>query len=159
MIVALRSWYLARTLREQRLLLLMAAVAIPLLIWLLIVRPVDAAYEDALQRHLEATDRNGRVRALARAAQAGRDSAASPALPAELTLVTAESAAQAGLSLDANSAAGADSVSVSAAQASPAVALQWLRDLESRGLTVEEMRLVPGQPGTASLTARLARRR
>ena len=45
MIVDLRQWYGARSVREQRLLQLMAAIAIPLLVWLLLVVALGNAYD------------------------------------------------------------------------------------------------------------------
>ena len=65
MIVAVREWYVSRSERERRLILIMLAIAVPLLAWLIVVLPLSQARESALERHVEAIDRNGRVRALA----------------------------------------------------------------------------------------------
>lgn len=158
MIVSLRQWYLARSAREQRMLLMMLVIAVPIMLWAAIIRPLDQAYQRALDAHLQAVDRNGAVRSLAKQLESGPTGAAIPSpVGPDLTLVVAEAAAQSGLTLDSNAASGADQVAVSIAQASPTVAVEWLNGLEARGLSVEELRMVPGQGGTVSVTARLGR--
>lgn len=158
MILVVRQWYGARTRREQRLILLMVAIAAPLLAGLLVVMPLERAYNDALERHLEAIDRNGRVRQLAETSTA-RPAVAPGAGGADLPLVIAESAARAGLTLDSNGAAGPNSASVAIAGAPAPTAVQWLRDLETRGVAVEDVRLTPAANGTVAVSARLARGR
>lgn len=157
MIVTVRHWYQSRSIRERRLILLMLAIAVPLLSWLLIVAPLSAAYEDALDRHLEAVDRNGRVRALADPARVTRPAIAPGSGGAELALVVTEAATQAGLTLDSTSAAGPDTVTIAIAQARPPAAVQWLRDFEQRGIRVEDLRMTPAADGTVAVSARLVR--
>ncbi|HUE78649.1 MAG TPA: type II secretion system protein GspM [Sphingomicrobium sp.] len=159
MIVTIREWYGSRSARERRLILLMVALAVPLLAWLLVVLPLSTAYESALDRHLQAVDRNGRVRALADPQRSARPAAAPVVGGPDLSLVVAEAAAQAGLTLDGNSAAGADAVTITIAQARPTAAVQWLRDFELRGIAVDDLRMTPGADGTVSVTARLVRSR
>ena len=158
MIVQVREWVAARTRRERRLLALMLAIALPVLAWLLVVRPLDAAHDAALERHQEAVDRNGRVRMLAAAAASAPAAAAATGGP-ELALVVTDSAAQAGLTLDSSDPLGPDAVAVGIARASASAAMQWLSALEGRGIAVEELRMVPGQDGSVSVNARLVRRR
>ena len=153
MIARASEWYLTRSERERRLILLMLAIAVPLLAWLLVVRPLERSYERALDEHLAAVDRNGRVRALA---AAPRTAGPGVAIEGDLGLIVAESAAQAGLSAD-SSASGPDAVTVTIASARAPAAVQWLRDFELRGLRVEDLRMTPGADGTVSLSARLAR--
>lgn len=159
MIVVVREWYHARSLRERRLILLMLVIAVPLLAWLLVVVPLGKAYDTALERHLEAVDRNGRVRALAEPARISQPAVAPAAGAADLALVVAEAATQAGLTLDSTSPAGPDTVTISIAQARPTAAVQWLRDFELRGIRVEDLRMAPAADGTVSVTARLVRTR
>ena len=155
MIVRLRHWYLAKSLREQRLLLLMAAIGIPTLAWLLIIMPLNQAYDSALDRHVEAIDRNGRVKMLAAAPPAG----APAQLPSgsDLGLVIVESAGAAGITLDSNAADGPNSVAITIASGTVTSILQWLQQLEGQGIVVDDLRLAPGPDGTASATARLTR--
>lgn len=159
MIVTIREWYGSRSARERRLIGLMLAVAAPLLAWLLVVQPLSDAYDKALERHLQAIDRNGRVRALADPSRAARPAVVSTEVGADLSLVVAEAATQAGLTLDGNAASGPDSVTIAIAQARPAAAVQWLRDFELRGILVEDLRMTPGADGTVSVNARLVRPR
>ena len=157
MIVTVRTWYLGRSARERRMLLLMLAIALPLLVWLLFVRPLNRAYEAALQDQLEAVDRNGRVRALAKLVDQKPQGNVKARLGPDLVVVVAESATQAGIPLDSNEARGPDEVRISAASASLRSVVPWLQGLETRGLGVAELRVVPGQAGMASVTARLKR--
>lgn len=155
MIVRVTEWYGTRTVRERRLILMMLAIALPLLAWLLVVLPLSRAYEAALDRHLESVDRNGRVRALAEGARAGR---AAPAAAAgqNLGMLLTESAARAGLVIAANESGGPGVASVTIAAAPSAGAMQWLRELESGGVRIEELRMAPAAQGLVSLSARLS---
>jgi general secretion pathway protein M len=157
MIARLTEWFDERTPRERRLVLLMLAIAIPVLVWLLIVRPMAQAYDDALEQHLEAVDRNGRVRMLADAAKATPRAVRAAPSAADLGLVVAEAAGQAGLALEGNNPAGANAVAITVGQAPARTAVQWLNDLETRGLTVEEWKMTPSGPGTISLSARVTK--
>jgi len=154
---SIREWFAGRSPRERWMVILMLAIVVPVVAWLLVVRPLNSAYDAALERHLQAVDRNGRVRMLAELArkQPGRARAAAPV--ADLGLVVAEAAGQSGLTLDGNNPIGPNSVSVSVGQASASQALQWLRDLEARGLVVLEWRMTPAGAGSVSLTARIAK--
>ena len=156
MIVAIREYYGARTQREQRLILLMLAIAVPLLAALLIVLPLSRAYDHALDRHLEAVDRNGRVRQLAELAKK-RPVVAPAATGADLSLIVAESASRAGITLDSNAAAGGNAVAVTIGAAPAALAVQWLREFETRGVVVEDLRLTPAANGNVAVSTRLRR--
>lgn len=155
MIVRVTDWYGTRSVRERRLILLMLAIALPLLAWLLVVLPLTRAYEAALDRHLESVDRNGRVRALAAGARSGR---AAPAAAAgqDMGMLLTESAARAGLVIAASESGGPGVANVSIAQAPSAGAMQWLRELESVGVRIEELRMAPAGQGLVSLSARLS---
>jgi general secretion pathway protein M len=154
-VIAVREWYFTRSAREQRLILLMLAIALPLLGWLLVIQPLSRTYDRSLERHLEAIDRNGRVQLLA---ERGRTSPKQQAAPGvEIGLAVAEAASRAGLSLDSNSAAGPNAVTISIAQAPSTAALQWLHALEGEGIRIEEVRITPAGDSGASVTARLAR--
>lgn len=158
MILAVREWYGGRTRREQLLLLVMVAIAVPLLLWLLVVMPVTAAYRDSLQDQLEAVDRHGRVLALADAAKASPARAPSPDAGTDMQLLLTEAAGNAGIALQQATPDGPDAATVGAAGVrAPAVA-QWLRELDARGIAVSELRMTPQGDGTVSVSARLARR-
>lgn len=153
---AVRAWFAARSQREKRLLVLMAAVALPTLAWLFVI-PLQAAYESALQEQLEAVDRNGRVRALAEGARARPAAERQPQAAADLALVVTESAAQAGIPLEIHSPAGPNAVTVQVGNANATAVIQWLGDLETRGISVEELRMTPSADRTVAMSARLRR--
>ena len=71
----IRTWFDARSKREQRLLLVMVALAIVTAVWGLIVRPFGDAMASARERHADAVIRLGQTRAeldALRAIRAGR---------------------------------------------------------------------------------------
>jgi len=154
---AVRDWFLGRTHREQRLILLMLAIALPVLAWLLAVRPLSAAYDAALDDHLAAIDRHGRVLALAEAARS-TPARRVEANKADLQLVVTQAATQAGIDLQAANASGPNAVDV-AVIAGRATALgQWLAQFEAQGIAIQQMTMTPQPDGTVNMSARLARR-
>lgn len=157
MIVHVRQWYISRTRREQLLLALMAAIAVPLLGWLLIVMPLGKAHDEALERHMQAVDRQGRVAALAEVLKAQPGQAGIPR-NVDLQLVVTEAAGLAGVTLAEASPAGPDAVTVAITNSTAAAAGEWVRSLEARGLTVDELRMTPNAEGGVNVSARLARR-
>ena len=156
MIVHVRTWYGARSRRERLLLQLMAAVAIPVLIWLLLVRPLGNAYDTALQRHLQAVDRNGRVKALAERVSGGE--AKVPAAAPDLAQFLGDSARQRGITLVGRAAPAPGSAVISIASISAPTALEWLRGLEADGYRVNDVRVVPTGGGAVAVTATVSGR-
>jgi len=154
---AVRDWFLSRTKREQRLVLLMLALALPLLAWLLVVRPLGAAYDAALIDHLAAVDRHGRVRALAEAAKSAPARRVETS-KAELQLIVTQAAAQAGITLQSANASGPNAVDVSVTGGRATALGQWLAQFEAQGVAVQQMTMVPQPDGTVTMSARLARR-
>lgn len=157
MIVRVRDWYLTRTRREQYLLLAMVAIAVPLFVWLLIVRPLTTAYQDALRDHLAAVDRHGHVLALANAIKTSPARPRSQPSGADLALVVTEAATQSGISLQDASASGPNAVQVTVGGGQATVITQWLRGIEGRGLIVQELRMTPLPDGSVNMSARVAR--
>lgn len=157
MILTIRDWYLSRTRREQLLILLMLAIALPLLAWLLVVRPLNGAYDSALRDHLEAVDRHGRVLALADAAKSApsRPVAASNA---DLQLIVTEAASQAGITLQGTNPNGPNAIDISVTGGRAGALTQWLAQFEAHGLSVQQLSMAPLPDGTVNMSARLARR-
>jgi len=153
-IVEIRQWYAARTLRERLLLQLMAAIAIPLLLWLLLVRPLSNAYDDALRRQLEAADRNGRVKLLAERGAMGE--ARVPGAVPDLGLFLTDSARQRGITAEAQAGSAPGSAVISIASSTAPMALEWLRSLEEQGYRVSDVRIAPTGPGAVSATATIS---
>lgn len=157
MIAVVREYYASRSLRERRLLLAMTAIALPLLLYLIVIMPLGRAYDAALEDQLEAVDRNGRVRAMVSAARTSGSRVPAPPGGAEIALVVTEAATQLGLTVDSNSPAGPNAVTIGISQARAGAAVGLLRDFESRGIRVEDLRMTPSGDGTVSMTARLVR--
>jgi general secretion pathway protein M len=157
MIVRVRDWYLTRTQREQLLLLAMLAIAVPLLAWLLIVRPVTSAYQEALRAHLEAVDRHGRVLVLADVAKRSPPAPRLPSGGADVSLIVTEVATQSGVALQGTSPSGSNAVDVTVGGGQGPAIAQWLRGLDQRGFVVQELRMTPLPDGTVNVSARVAR--
>lgn len=154
MIGELRAWYVGRSRREQLMLLLMLAVALPVLAWLLVVRPLSAAYDRALTDHLEAVDRHGRVLALTsgspRSVRGGE-------FGGDLQQLVTQTAGQVGIALGRVVPAGPNAIEVSGTGARAPSVTQWLQQLEARGATVEQLTMSPLPDGSINLSARLVR--
>lgn len=157
MIIVVREWFSTRSQREQRLLIAMTVIASLLFVWLAVVRPLNLAYAAALERHLLAIDRNGQVKAMAKANE-GRAASEANVGSADITLVLAERAAQSGLVLASNVAAGPNDASISIGTASAIAASQWLARLEQDGFEVREVAMTPTADNNVAVTARLVRR-
>jgi general secretion pathway protein M len=157
MTATVRNWFLGRTKREQRLILLMLALALPLLAWLFVVRPLSAAYYDALQDHLAAIDRHGRVLVLAEAAKS-TPARRVEASRADLQLVITEAASQAGITLQGATANGRNAVDVTVAGGRATALGQWLAQFEAQGIAVQQMTMTPLPDGSVNMSARLTRR-
>lgn len=156
MIHRARDWFLSRSIREQRLILLMLGIALPVVAWLLVVRPLNAAYDDARKDQLEALTRHGRVLALADAAKSA-PARRVRAGNADLQLVVTEAASQAGIVLQGTTPTGPNAIDISVTGGRAPVLAQWLAQFEARGIAVQQMTMTPSPDGTVNLSARLAR--
>ncbi|MFP5328527.1 MAG: type II secretion system protein GspM [Alphaproteobacteria bacterium] len=157
MIIRVREWYRARTRREQWLIVAMVGIALPLFIWLAIVLPLANAYQAAHERHLQAIDRHGRILTLAKAIEA-EPSRARLNRNIDLQLLVTEAAGAAGIALGDVNPSGAESISLTIANTAAPAATEWLRGLEARGLSIQELRITPAGEGVVNVSARLARR-
>lgn len=152
------DWFMTRSLRERWLIALMLAIAIPLLCFLLVYRPLIAAIETAEQRHAAAVTNHGLVLSrLAQLDQAQRPAAgAAPTSSAPLSLRVTEAAALAGVSLSANEPRGNASALITLAPAAPTATLRWLQQLEQQGIVVRELTITPQPGGQVVATATLS---
>lgn len=150
-----RQWFLARSRREQLLLSAMLAIALPLLAWLLVYRPVGAALTSARERNVAAVQEHGKV--VARLAQVKQAAPATSMPPTgDIAVLVSESAGRNGVILASNSMQGPD-VAAFVTQAGPVTAaLRWLQELEGRGVAVRELQITPAGGGVA-VTAQVAR--
>lgn len=149
--IVIRHWYGQRSLREQRMVLVMLAIGLPLLLWLALIVPIDRAYDRALERQLEAVDRHARILSLAERAKGAP--ARRPVQVADLALFLTDSARQAGLTAAPSAAPTPGSTLITIASASAPAALEWLRQLEASGYVVSDVRIAPGANGSVAVTA------
>lgn len=157
MIARLADYWGQRTVRERRLIAMMLVIAVPLLLWLLVARPLTGALGDAKDRQAEAVARHGRILARIDAIEHGASSGSPPARVGALDLFVAESASQRGLTLDTNTPQGADAVVIRIARARPEALVEWLSGFEDQGIVIEDMRMTQSQDSSVALEARLRR--
>jgi len=158
MMERLRVLWGERSSREQWMLGVMFALLAAVILWLGIVRPLDAAQHSARDALREATDRNAAIRAKVTLLKslprtAGPIDAAMP-----LEQFIGQSAGEAGLTLERAQAQGADRVDMAIASVRPVALLSWLAALEARGIRVETMSARPAATaGSVSVQAVLVR--
>jgi len=152
---ALRAWWIGRSLRERRLILIMLALMGIVIVWLGILRPVTDGLADAKAAHLAAVDRAASVNAGVALLQGSEAPASASEGP--LDQIIAQRAAEAGFTLDSNTPAGADSVSIAIGSARASALLAWLGSLEDSGLTVDAVTIQQGANRTVSARITLGR--
>ncbi len=128
------DWWRARSVREQRLLLAMAALLAVTILWLGIYRPLQDAQFNARERHQLAVVQLAEVRAQAEAVRGSRG-VVRPLGP--LADRITRSAAESGFANATVAAQGDRRVSVSVPAARPGPVLRWVVSLEQQGVVVE----------------------
>lgn len=152
----LRDWFLGLSRREQVLVSVMLALIAAVLFWLLLFLPLDSAIEEAEARHVAAVERHGRIAALVEALE-GAGPVEARAVDVALDRYVAQSAADAGFTLERNALQGADRLAVTLGSARPPALMAWVADLEARGIRVESLSTRPAGPDTIAVEAVLAR--
>lgn len=133
------GWWRDRTPREQRLLIVMAALMILLLVWLMLVRPLGDALDSAQRRHAAAVVALAQAQSRAELGRSGESARAAAPVPVEGFL--ARTAAQAGF-VDARIAGrGPEAAVVTIASARPPALFAWVGLMENRGLSVRSLRI------------------
>lgn len=155
---ALAPWWAARSLREKRLLLVMAALLVVAVSWLGILRPLSDALTDAHRRQIDAVILLGDTEA--RVAEVRRLRAGAPApLAAPLDATIRDRANQAGFALGEVTALAPDRVRIAIAQARPGALLGWVAALEDAGMLVETLEATDNGDRTVSARITLRSRR
>lgn len=154
---ALIAWFDGRSLREKRLLLVMAALAVLTLVWAGIIRPVGDGLSSARERHADAVQRLGETEARVAAI---RDATRDQPLPLTGTLADTvrAQAAQAGFELASLSQPAGDRVAVTIASARPGALTIWLARLERIGILVDAAALTDNGDRTVAATLTLKAR-
>lgn len=150
---ALTAWYRGRTLREQRLLLVMVVLFAITLLFAGIIRPVRDGLESTRQRHANAEVRLGEVKAQVaqvKAIQRGR-----PRTPeGALTDAVRTRAEEAGFVIASLEPDG-DRIRITIATARPGPLLGWIAGLEADGLLVDASTITGNGDGTVAATLTL----
>ena len=131
----MRSWFDGRSLREKRLLMVMAALLALLLIWLAVIRPLGDALSSEEQRHADAVVRLGTTAAAVDAIRESRR--VGPPLNGTLADTIRARAADAGFTIASLDEDGPGRVRVGIAGAKPAALVPWLARLEAGGVLVD----------------------
>ena len=151
--IALRTWFVQRSKREQRLLLVMAALAVVTIVWGLIIRPAADALSSARERHAAAVIRLGETHNLVASLRQARRA---PPIVGTLTEIVRTRAEEAGFPLASIDPDGGDGVRVAIASARGAALSTWLARLERSGIVVESAALTDN--GDRTVAARLVLR-
>ena len=133
------DWWRQRSLREQRLLLVMFALIGLVLVWLLVVRPLGDALDAARRDHAEAVTALAEARARA---AAGQGRAATPATAASLPVdaFLGRTATEAGFANARIAALGPARATIAIDAAMAPAFFAWVRRMEASGLAVETLR-------------------
>ncbi|HVF93716.1 MAG TPA: type II secretion system protein GspM [Sphingomonas sp.] len=132
----LRTWFATRSLRERRMLLVMAALAAVTLVWAGIIRPVGDALSAARERQAAAAVRLGETRAAIDSIKTVRALRAQP-LAGALQDVVRNEADQAGFALETLEPQGTQRVRTTIRSARAGALTAWLARLERLGILVE----------------------
>lgn len=148
----MKAWWTALSGRERRLVTLMLVLVGGVVLWLGIWRPVEAGIASGWARYGASVDANAAVRAKIAALKA-----APPAVrrgAAAIGQSVAQSASEAGLTLDRSAAQGEGRLAITIGSARAGALLAWLTGLEARGVQVETISMTPGTtPGTVVVQA------
>lgn len=130
MTASLKLWWQARTPRERRLLIALAAIAAPIFLWLAVLRPLDAARVSARERYEAAvTDLAQTEIYAAQIDRIGGNTA--PAAPS--AAVIERSATATGFAVRSFDH-GSATIAIDAAR--PQALFAWLRQVERSGFAV-----------------------
>lgn len=150
---ALLIWFRGRTVREQRLLMVMVALLVITLAFAGIIRPVRDGLESTRQRHASAEIRLGEVKA--QVAQVKAIQRARPRVPeGPLADAIRTRADEAGFVV-ANLEPDGDRIRITIATARPGPLLGWIAGLEADGLLVDASTINGNGDGTVSATLTL----
>ena len=137
-----RTWWQGRSLHEQRLLTAMAGIALLVLGWLLVLRPLDDALSNARERHGAAVIALAQART--QAEEIDRLQKQAPVTNAQpLTLIVSQSAAAAGFPIRSLDEVGGGAVRLVIEAARPQAFFAWVAQMEAQGLIVVQLTARP----------------
>lgn len=147
------TWWYNHGLGERRLMAALGIVALAVLLWLGVWRPVTTGLENGWERQGVALDRYASVRAkVAELRRRPAQHSQADRLPIDQRI--SQSAAEAGFTLDRATQQGTGRMSVNIASARAGPLLEWIAGLEQAGVTVQTISIVPGATeGTVAMQA------
>ena len=148
------QWWAGRSQRERVLLLVMLALALPILAWLLVLRPIDNALETARADHWAATTRLIQVRS-----DAGLLKSAAVSANETAQAIAARSASAAGFVPSRLDPTPDGKAMLSLPSAKPAALARWLEALDREGIIVETISMRPNSDATVAVEAVLRARK
>ena len=148
------SWWSERSRREQRLIQVMLGLAVVVLGWLLVVRPLLDMRDAAKERHAAAVVMLGEARARATPGAAPGAPAAGP-----VDALVARTANEAGFTNARITSQGSERASVAVDAARPQVLFGWVARLEQSGLVVERLNARTNSDRTVAAELTLRKRR
>ncbi len=148
------QWWAGRSQRERALLLVMLALALPILAWLLILRPIDLALDTARANHWAATTRLIQVRS-----DAGLLESTASVANETAQAIAARSASAAGFVPSRLDPTPDGKAMLTLPSAKPAALARWLQALDREGVFVETMTVRPNSDSTVAVEAVLRPRR
>lgn len=134
----MNDWWQGRSARERMLLKVMAGLAVVVLGWLLVIRPLADALDAAKARHGAAVVALAEAEARDEARRREAGVGASVALP--IDGVIGQSAGEAGFTAARITGQGPARAAVAIDAARPQALFGWVAALERRGLAVESLR-------------------
>jgi general secretion pathway protein M len=135
MIAALKAWFDARTLRERRMLLVMAAMIVLTVLWFGIFLPVNDGLSSSRTRLNDAVARLGETEAELDAIKGLQQNRPQP-IPGPLDDYIRQRAGDAGFALSNVAPQGDGRVQIAIPTARPGALFTWLADLEGAGVVV-----------------------
>ncbi|WP_373487068.1 type II secretion system protein GspM [Blastomonas sp.] len=152
----MKNWLLALSRREQVLVGIAAVLALAVLGYFAVYRPLYMLATDAKRSFYEATMLAGRIEAKTRALSLPAQRRPAEAIAA-LNLLLASEAGERGFTLDRNDPSGNARADIAIASARSTAFLGWLADLERRGVVPETLTIRRMDNGMVSVSARLAK--
>jgi len=150
MIERTQIWLSGRSSRERALLAVMSALLAVLLLWLIVVLPIDSARRAAMTRLDIATADAGRVSRVEGALREAR-TLSQPATGQPLTAIIGQAAEGAGFTMARLDAQTPDRVTIAISTAKSPALFAWLTALEKQGVIVDRLTLRPNSDATIAV--------
>ncbi len=147
------SWWTARSVRERRMLAVMAGLIALALLWFAAIRPLIGARATAEARLQAASTALAQARA--DAASFNRGAASRADAPRPLAPFVTASASEQGFTNMVVTGAQPDEAAITSAQVRPAAFFGWLGQLEMRGISVRSLSASANADQTISVQATL----